>query len=77
MRMPNRNIITRLRDQYPAGCRVELVRMDDRQAPPIGTKGTVLWVDDTGSLIMDWDNGCGLNVVYGEDVVRKVGDENE
>ena len=77
MRMPNRNIITRLRDQYPAGCRVELVRMDDRQAPPIGTKGTVLWVDDTGSLIMDWDNGSGLNVIYGEDVVRKVGDKNE
>ena len=77
MRMPNRNIITRLRDQYPAGCRVELVRMDDRQAPPIGTKGTVLWVDDTGSLIMDWDNGSGLNVICGEDVVRKVGDKNE
>lgn len=77
MRTPNRNMITRLRDQYPAGTRVELVRMDDRQAPPIGTKGTVLWVDDTGSLIMDWDNGSGLNVIYGEDVVRKVGDENE
>lgn len=77
MRILNRNIITRLRDQYPAGCRVELVRMDDRQAPPIGTKGTVLWVDDTGSLIMDWDNGSGLNVIYGEDVVRKVGDKNE
>lgn len=77
MRILNRNIITRLRDQYPAGCRVELVRMDDRQAPPIGTKGTVLWVDDTGSLIMDWDNGSSLNVIYGEDVVRKVGDDNE
>jgi hypothetical protein len=70
-------MITRLRDQYPAGTRVELVHMDDRQAPPIGTKGTVLGVDDTGSLIMSWDNGSGLNVIYGEDVVRKVGDENE
>jgi len=77
MRTPNRNMITRLRDQYPAGTRVELVHMDDRQAPPIGTKGTVLGVDDTGSLIMSWDNGSGLNVIYGEDVVRKVGDENE
>lgn len=73
MRMPNRNIITRLKDQYPAGCRVELVHMDDRQAPPNGTKGTVLGVDDTGSLIMDWDNGSGLNVIYGVDIVRKVG----
>ena len=46
--------------------------MDDFQAPPIGTKGTVVGVDDTGSLLMSWDNGSGLNVVYGEDVVKKV-----
>ena len=25
-----------------------------------------------GSLIMRWENGSGLNVVYGEDLVRKV-----
>ena len=54
--------------------RVELVRMDDAQAPLAGTLGTVLGVDDTGSLLMRWDNGSGLNVVYGEDIVRKVGD---
>ena len=46
--------------------------MDDLQAPPIGTKGTVRGVDDTGSIMVDWDNGSGLNVVYGEDEVRKV-----
>ena len=54
------------------GTRVELVRMDDVQAPPPGTIGEVLAVDDTGSLIMRWSNGSGLNVVYGEDIVRKV-----
>ena len=64
----------RIRREYPAGTRVELVRMDDVQAPPAGTKGTVKGVDDTGSLLMRWDNGSGLNVVYGEDIVRKVGD---
>jgi hypothetical protein len=46
--------------------------MDDLQAPPLGTLGTVIGVDDTGSIMVDWDNGSGLNVVYGEDVVRKV-----
>ena len=64
----------RIRREYPAGTRVELVQMDDAQAPPVGTKGTVKGVDDTGSLLMRWDNGSGLNVVYGEDIVRKVGD---
>ena len=70
MRIPSRETIEMVRRQYPAGTRVELVRMDDRQAPPPGTKGTVLGVDDTASLLMRWDNGSGLNVVYGEDIVR-------
>ena len=77
MKMPNRNAIARLREQYPAGTRVVLVSMDDQHAPPIGTKGTVLAVDDIGSLIMRWDNGSGLNVVYGEDVVRKLNEAEE
>lgn len=73
MRFPSRGIMESIRREYPAGTRVELVRMDDAQAPPAGTLGTVLGVDDTGSLIMRWDNGSGLNVIYGEDIVRKVG----
>ena len=74
MRFPNKETVDRIRREYPAGTRVELVQMDDAQAPPVGTKGTVIGVDDTGSLLMRWDNGSGLNVVYGEDIVRKVGD---
>lgn len=77
MRFPNRETVRRVREQYPAGTRVELVRMDDVQAPPAGTRGTVLGVDDTGSLLMRWDNGSGLNVVYGEDTVRKVGEKDD
>lgn len=69
---PSKEIVERVRQQYPKGCRVELVKMDDVQAPPIGTKGTVTGVDDTGSLMVNWDNGCGLNVIYGIDLVRKV-----
>ena len=74
MRFPDKATIERVRKMYPAGTRVELVRMDDCQAPPIGTKGTVTAGDDTASLIMKWDNGCGLNVVYGVDEVRKITD---
>lgn len=46
--------------------------MDDVQAPPVGTKGTVRGVDDTASLLVDWDNGCGLNVIHCEDIVIKI-----
>ena len=72
MKFPNRETVERVRRKYPAGTRVELVKMDDAQAPPLGTRGTVIRVDDTGSLLVDWDNGCGLNVVYGEDIVKKL-----
>ena len=64
--------VERLREQYPVGTRVELMKMDDPQAPPVGTKGTVTGVDDIGSILIAWDNGCGLNVIYGEDCCRKV-----
>ncbi len=70
MRFPSKEAVDHVRRQYPAGTRVELVWMDDIQAPPPGTKGTVLGVDDTGSLLMRWDTGSGLNVVYGEDIVH-------
>lgn len=72
MRFPNKETVERIRREYPAGARVELVRMEDVQAPPVGTKGTVLGADDTGSLLMRWDTGSGLNVVYGEDIVKKL-----
>ena len=60
MRFPSKAVVEVLRRQYPVGTRVELVRMDDPQAPPIGTKGTVRGVDDIGSIMVVWDNGCGL-----------------
>ena len=74
MRMIRQNELDALCSRYPAGTRVELLQMDDVQAPPIGTKGTVTGIDDTGSLLVNWDNGSGLNVIYGVDLVRKVAD---
>ena len=74
MRMISKETLSLLRECYPKGTRVELVQMDDPQAPPIGMRGTVIGVDDIGSIMVSWDNGSGLNVVYGEDVCRKVGD---
>lgn len=72
MRFPSKAIVDSLREQFPVGCRVELLRMDDVQAPPIGTQGIVIGVDDTGSVMVRWDNGSGLSVVYGEDRCKRV-----
>ena len=69
---PNRKIVAKLKEKYPEGCRVKLVEMDDKYAPPIGTKGTVSFVDDTGSIFVNWDTGSSLAVVYGKDKCRRV-----
>ena len=72
MKFPKKEGVERLKQRYPKGCRVRLVQMDDIQAPPVGTLGTVECVDDTGSIFVRWDNGSGLAVVYGVDMCEKV-----
>ena len=72
MHLPTKAEIECLRVTFPAGTRIELIEMDDPQAPAPGTKGTVNGVDDTGSLLVHWDSGSSLNVIYGIDKVRKV-----
>ena len=72
MYMISDSALKSLRTTYPPGTRVKLIKMDDAQAPPKGTKGTVRGVDDAGSIMVSWDNGSGLSVVYGEDIIEKV-----
>ena len=73
MRGMTPEILASLRERFPQGARVELTRpMDDPQAPPIGTRGTVRGVDDSGSVMVAWDGGGSLHVLYGVDECRKV-----
>lgn len=72
MLFPGKEELKRLREEYPAGCRVRLVKMDDIQAPPEGTKGTVRCVDDAGSVSVLWDTGNRLSAVYQEDIIEKI-----
>lgn len=73
MFFPNRNIVERIKKEYPAGTRVELIEMNDPYRPmPEGLQGTVTCVDDTGTIHVYWDNGSSLGVVYGEDRCRRV-----
>lgn len=63
------------KERYKPGMRIRLLKMEDVQAPPVGTKGTIRGVDDIGSVMVAWDNGCGLNVVLEEDEIEIVGGE--
>ena len=68
----NEKTLDIIRKEYPEGTRVKLVKMDDFQAPPIGTLGTVIGVDDTASIMVAWDNGSSLNVIYNVDKCIKI-----
>lgn len=38
-------MLERLRWEYPAGCRVEMLQMNDATASPVGTMGIVIGID--------------------------------
>ena len=63
-----KNRVDRLKNQYPSGTRIELLSsMNDIQPIESGSKGTVIAVDDIGTIHMRWDNGRGLGLIPGED----------
>ena len=74
MRMISAEMLRHLRGQYPKGTRVELIHMDDPYNTKLvpGSKGTVRYVDDVGTLHVQWDCGSSLGVVYGEDAFKKI-----
>jgi len=72
MRFPSREQIAALRQRYPHGTRVELIAMDDPQAPPMGTTGEVMGVDDAGQLLIRWETGSSLSLIPGVDSFRIV-----
>ena len=70
----SKETLERLRKEYPAGIRVELVHMDDLYNTKLfpGARGTVVSVDDIGTVHVRWDCGSTLGVVYGEDCCRAI-----
>ena len=72
MKYPSKETVEALRRAYPAGCTVELVQMDDTQAPPPGTIGKVIAVDDIATIHVAWSTGSSLGVAYGQDSCRRV-----
>ena len=72
MKFPSREWIAVLRQKYPAGTMVELISMEDSQAPPVGTFGEVQGVDDAGQILVHWRTGSSLSLLPGVDAFRIV-----
>ena len=66
-------VLQSLRKEFPQGTRVELIKMDDPYSTlKAGDKGKVAFIDDLGTIHVNWDNGSSLGLVYGEDICRKL-----
>lgn len=74
MRFPSKEEVRRVRERFPAGCRVELIGMgpDPYSKLKKGDRGTVSSVDDIGTVFVNWDCGSGLGVVYGVDIIKRL-----
>lgn len=71
--IPKKYVVENLKKTYPAGTRVQLDYMEDPYTRiPKGSKGTVVAVDDIGTIHVSWDCGSSLGVVYGEDRCHKI-----
>ena len=71
---PGEAIVKSLREKYKEGTRVELIHMDDpyNKKLVLGSLGTVRFVDDMGTIHVNWDCGSSLGVAYGEDCCKVV-----
>lgn len=72
MKRNEQQAVAMIRQNYPPGTRLELISMDDPQAIPPGSRGTVDHVDDMGTIHMRWDCGRSLGLVPSEDSFRKL-----
>jgi hypothetical protein len=71
-----RQTAERLRKEVPVGTRIELIEMEDDPNPVSpGIRGTVIGVDDAASIMVDWDNGRSLSLIYGVDRYRALTNE--
>lgn len=66
-RIPSAAIVESLQARFAPSTRVQLLQMDDAQAPPAGSLGTVIAVDSLGTIHVSRDCGSSLGVAYGVD----------
>ena len=70
---PEERYVEELRARYPEGCRICLDYTADDPRPILpGTRGTVVHVDDIGTVHCDFDNGRRLGLVPGEDSFHRI-----
>ena len=75
----NKGRIEFYKERYPKGTRVQLDHMgdDDPNPVPAGSKGTVAFVDDIGTVFVDFDCGRSLGICPEVDSFHKISEQTE
>jgi len=70
----NKEILERLRGEYPVGTRVELIKMDNDPYSKLepGDQGFITGIDDVGTAFVAWDCGSSLGLIFGVDQYKKI-----
>lgn len=60
--------VDQIKKTFNPGSKIMLIEMDDKYVKlQRGDKGTIIAVDDVGTIHVRWDNGLTLGLIYGED----------
>lgn len=68
----NSATLEKIKEDFPKGTKIRLIHMNDVQAVPKGTIGIVDFVDDIGTIHMNWATGSKLGLIVDEDKFQKV-----
>lgn len=63
----NKKEIQEIKDKFVPGTKIKLLKMEDIQAVPPNTIGVVQFVDDIGTIHMNWQTGSSLGLIVGKD----------
>lgn len=78
MQMMERACVRSYKENYPKGTRVQLDSMGDDPRPvPPETKGTVVAVDDIGTVFVVFDNGRQLGICPEVNRFHKISEQTE
>lgn len=63
----NKIQIEKIKNDFPKGTLIKLLKMKDIHAPEPGSLGKVVKVDDIGTIFVLWQTGCCLGLRFDED----------
>lgn len=72
-----KEIVKMLKETYKSGDIVELIYMDDKFSPPEGTRGTIRYIDDGGTIHVRWNGYGSLGLIYGIDKFKIIKEEKD